>query len=145
VTGCNSVPRPTGQALPPNWDAELGAAPEAAAAINIILPSQSSLPDATPAATPRELPTAAAPVPAESDWISLNAWAAQNGLRALRTIPLLPQVAYAITTLNGVFAVRVGSQTAFWNQLDVRLGFAPQQIGDPIARRSRKRITLISS
>ena len=132
LTGCNTVPRPTGQALPPNWDAELGSAREAEPVMSIALPSQAPVSNAPPAASLREAPALAAQAPVDLGWISLNAWAAQNGLRALRTIPLLPQVAYAITTLNGVFAVRVGSQTAFWDQLDVRLGFAPQQIGDQI-------------
>ncbi len=84
------------------------------------------------AASPKTTPVLPALTTADPGWVSLNGWAAQNGLHALRKIPLLPQVAYAITTLNGVFAVRVGSQTAFWDQLDVRLGFAPQQIGDQI-------------
>ena len=132
LTGCNTVPRPTGQPLPPNWDAELGPAPEAAPAISISLPSPPPLSNAAPAVSPKESPMIAPPAPVDSGWVSLNAWAAQNGLRALRTMPLFPQVEYAITTLNGVFAVRVGSQTAFWDQLDVRLGFAPQQIGDQI-------------
>ncbi len=128
LAGCSTVPRPTGQALPPNWDAELGAAREVEPAQSITLPSHLPVAEAA-AASPKETSTLA---PVDSGWVSLNGWAAQNGLRALRTIPLLPQVAYAITTLNGVFAVRVGSQTAFWDQLDVRLGFAPQQIGDQI-------------
>lgn len=132
LTGCNTVPRPTGQSLPPNWDAELGTARDIEPAQSITLPSHLPVAEATAAASPRETPALAQLAPVDSGWVSLNGWAAQNGLRALRTIPLLPQVFYAITTLNGVFAVRVGSQTAFWDQLDVRLGFAPQQIGDQI-------------
>ena len=65
-------------------------------------------------------------------WVSLHSWAAQNGYRGLRVLPLSPSAAYALTTLNGVFTVRVGSQTAYWDQLDIRLGFPPQLIGDQI-------------
>lgn len=130
LAGCSTVPRPTGQTLPPNWDAALGAAREVEPAQSITLPSHLPVAEATASLTVN--PALAPPAPADADWVSLNRWAAQNGFRALRTIPLLPQVAYAITTLNGVFAVRVGSQTAFWDQLDVRLGFAPQQIGNQI-------------
>ena len=127
------MPRPAGQALPPNWDADLGTPREVEPAPRITLPSHLPVAEATAAAGPKINPAVVPPPPpSEANWVSLNGWATQNGLRALRTIPLLPQVVYAITTLNGVFAVRVGSQTAFWDQLDVRLGFAPQQIGDQI-------------
>ncbi len=132
LAGCGTVPSPTGQALPTNWDADLGPAHEPEVAISLTLPSQSPSPTAPPPAAPKAAPAMVPLVAADANWVSLNAWAAQNGLRALRTIPLLPQVVYALTTLNGVFAVRVGSQTAFWDQLDVRLGFAPQQIGGQI-------------
>jgi N-acetylmuramoyl-L-alanine amidase len=132
LTGCNTMPRPAGQALPPNWDADLGAPREVESAPRITLPSHLPVAEATAAASPKAIPAVVPPPPSGASWVSLNGWATQNGLHALRTIPLLPQVVYAITTLNGVFAVRVGSQTAFWDQLDVRLGFAPQQIGDQI-------------
>lgn len=132
LTGCSTVPGPTGQPLPPNWDAELGGAHGAEPAISIILPSQLPVTNAAPTASAKETPALTPLATAESGWVSLNGWAAQKGLRALQTIPIFPQVAFAIKTLNGVFAVRVGSQTAFWDQLDVRLGFAPQQIGDQI-------------
>jgi N-acetylmuramoyl-L-alanine amidase len=131
LTGCSTTPGPTGQSLPSNWDADLSAPREVEPAPSITLPSHLPVAEATAAASPKAIP-AVAPPPPDASWVSLNGWAAQNGLRALRTIPLLPQVVYAITTLNGVFAVRVGSQTAFWDQLDVRLGFPPQQIGDQI-------------
>ncbi len=132
LTGCNSVPRPAGQTLSTNWDADLGPAREVEPPLGIALPSHFPVAEAPVVANPRTNPALAPLAPVDSAWVSLNVWAAQNGLRALQKIPLLPQVAYAITTLNGVFAVRVGSQTAFWDQLDVRLGFAPQQIGDQI-------------
>lgn len=132
LAGCSTVPRPAGESLPANWDAELGLEREPEPAPTLTLPSHFPVAEATPVVSPKENPVPAAPVAAATDWISLNAWATQNGLNAMRTIPLLPQVVYAIKTLHGVFAVRVGSQTAFWDQLDVRLGFAPQQIGDQI-------------
>jgi N-acetylmuramoyl-L-alanine amidase len=132
LAGCSTVPGPPGRALPPNWDTELGAASEPEPAQSIPLPTHLPVAEATAPASTKSTPAPAPVAPAAPDWISLNAWAAQNGLRALQKIPLFPQVAYAITTLNGVFAVRVGSQTAFWDRLDVRLGFAPQQIGDQI-------------
>lgn len=47
-------------------------------------------------------------------------------------LPLTPTVAYTIKTTSGNFTVRAGSLVAYWNRLEVRLGFAPQQIGDQI-------------
>jgi len=132
LTGCSTTPGPTGQALPPNWDADLGAARDVEPAMSIKLPSESPLSNALPTVPPKISPALAPPVPADSAWVSLNAWAAQNGLGPPRTIPVVPQAEYAITTSNGVFAVRVGSQTALWDRLNVRLGFAPQQIGNQI-------------
>jgi N-acetylmuramoyl-L-alanine amidase len=64
--------------------------------------------------------------------VSLNRWAAQNGLGPVRVLPLTPTVAYTVKTTFGTFTVRAGSLSAFWNRLEVRLGFAPQQIGDQI-------------
>jgi N-acetylmuramoyl-L-alanine amidase len=64
--------------------------------------------------------------------VSLNRWAAQNGLRDLRTIPLSPSPAYAVVTAKGNFAVQIGKLAAFWDGLEVRLGFPPQQFGDQI-------------
>lgn len=64
--------------------------------------------------------------------VSLNRWASQNGLRDLRTIPLSPSPAYAVMTAQGNFAVQVGRLAAFWDGLEVRLGFPPQQIGNQI-------------
>ena len=132
LVGCNTVPRPNEQALPPNWDAELGPAPEAETAISLTVPRQPLVAQETAAASSKIIPSQSSVATADSAWVSLNDWAAQHGLRPLQAIPLLSQVAYAMTTLNGVFAVQIGSQTAFWDQLDVRLGFAPQLIGDQI-------------
>jgi len=64
--------------------------------------------------------------------VSLSRWAAQNGFGAVRVLPLTPAVAYSVKTLFGNFTVRAGSLSAYWNRIEVRLGFAPQQIGDQI-------------
>ena len=129
VAGCNSVPPPASRALPPNWDGELGAAPDAAPVVSLPLPSSAPLTNAPLAVSPKEIP---APVSMNSPWVSLNGWAAQNGFRGSRLLPLSLPAAYALTTMNGVFIVRIGSQTAYWDHLDIRLGFAPQLIGDQI-------------
>jgi len=127
VAGCSTAPRPvtSGKPLPANWDADLGAQHEMEP--DIALPVRPQPPPA------RLSPKAPAPLTtAESGMVSLNRWAAQNGLRELRTIPLSPLPAYAVVTAQGNFAVQVGRLAAFWDGLEVRLGFAPQQIGNQI-------------
>jgi len=128
LLGCSTTPR-TGQAgkpLPANWDAELG--PEHEREPDIALPRRPE--QVTPA---RVSPKAPAPLTnTESGMVSLNRWAIQNGLRDLLTIPLAPVPAYAVVTSRGKFAVQVGRLAAFWDGLEVRLGFAPQQFGNQI-------------
>ena len=137
--GCSTAPRPgeAGKSLPPNWDADLG--PQHEVEPDVTLPARpkpSSTPTPTPAPASARVPTSpkspAALTSAESGMLSLNRWATQHGLRDLRTIPLTPTPAYAVVTAQGNFAVQVGRLAAFWNGLEVRLGFPPQQIGNQI-------------
>ena len=64
--------------------------------------------------------------------ISLNRWALQNGLGSLRTIPLTPNPAHSVATPHGNLVVQANNLAAYWDRMDVRLGFAPQQIGNQI-------------
>ncbi|HEX5219776.1 MAG TPA: N-acetylmuramoyl-L-alanine amidase [Verrucomicrobiae bacterium] len=147
VAGCVSSPvkHDPNKPLPENWDSDLGHQPRAEP--EIPLPSRPqpqqtqstsappvfSQPPVTPTATNIAAPKPPAPLTtAESGMVSLNRWATQNGLRDLRTIPLSPSPAYAVVTSRGNFAVQVGKLAAFWDGLEVRLGFPPQQIGDQI-------------
>jgi N-acetylmuramoyl-L-alanine amidase len=129
TAGCSTMSRPSasGKPLPANWDADFG--PQREVEPDIALPArpQPAPVKVTQAATPPAPLTSA-----ESGMVSLNRWAAQNGLRDLRTIPLSPAPAYAVVTTQGNFAVQVGRLAAFWDGLEVRLGFPPQQIGHQI-------------
>lgn len=127
VTGCATAPIriDPNKPLPANWDSDLGPQHE--------LEPDIALPVRAPAPPTNAVPKAPAPLTtAESGMVSLNRWAAQNGLGELRTIPLNPLPAYAVVTPQGNFAVQVGRLAAFWDGLEVRLGFAPQQIGNQI-------------
>jgi N-acetylmuramoyl-L-alanine amidase len=127
VAGCTTAPRGAGRnkPLPANWDADLAPQPEVEP--DIALPTRPQPPPVTVA------PKSPAPLTsAESGMVSLNRWAVQNGLRELRTIPLAPAPAYAVMTPRGSLAVQIGRLGAFWDGLEVRLGFAPQQFGSQI-------------
>ncbi len=65
--------------------------------------------------------------PAET-WVPLQRWSEANGLRPIRLNGAVP-AAYALRSTHGAFIVHLGSQSAYWDGLEVRLGFAPQAIG----------------
>lgn len=134
AAGCTTAPiklNPN-KPLPADWDADLEGQPDTK-------PGGQSPTPPPPAPVPIQTnPVVVAPKPpaplitAESGMVSLNRWAIQNGLRDLRTIPLSPSPAYAVVTAQGNFAVQVGKLAAFWNGLEVRLGFPPRQVGNQI-------------
>lgn len=78
-------------------------------------------------------PTVQAPgvVTSATGMISLNQWAAQHQLGAVKLLPLTPP-AYAVQTPSGTFTVRPNSLSAYWGAVEVRLGFAPELNGNQI-------------
>lgn len=60
-------------------------------------------------------------------WIPLERWSLANGFGALRRVADAAP-SYWFTTSNGTMGIRVGSQSASWNGLEYRLGFAPQLV-----------------
>jgi N-acetylmuramoyl-L-alanine amidase len=65
-------------------------------------------------------------------WVPLQRWARANGLGAAVQVAAKPVPGFALQSTNGVFVLRIGSQLAQWDGLEVRLGFAPQWIdGQP--------------
>jgi N-acetylmuramoyl-L-alanine amidase len=68
----------------------------------------------------------------ETKWVSLNRWSEDRRLGALRRISVAPLESYALSATNGKLIVTAGSLTAYWEGLDVRLGFAPQMIDGKI-------------
>lgn len=69
-------------------------------------------------------------------WIALNRWSKENGLGAVEQLAQAPLASFALRTTNGVLTIQTESQTARWDGLDFRLGFAPQLIdGQPFVHR----------
>lgn len=133
AAGCTTAPikLDPNKPLPANWDSDLG--PRHEGEPDLPLPTRPATASASVSTVTNKVQKPPAPLTsAESGMVSLNRWAAQNGLRDLRTIPLSPAPAYAVVTAQGNFAVQVGKLAAFWNGLEVRLGFLPQQIGNQI-------------
>jgi N-acetylmuramoyl-L-alanine amidase len=65
--------------------------------------------------------------PAET-WVPLRRWCQANALPAPACIAATPTPVYAVHGGRGTFVLRIGSQIAHWDGLEVHLGFAPQLI-----------------
>ena len=125
LAGCATDARRRGERVP-DWQSEtaVGTAP---------------VPAAPPAPAPTPSPPSSAPIPAPAPapppaptnevaeaWVPLQRWCKANGFSAPCQVGLIPSPAYALTTSNGVFVVRIGMQLAHWDGVQVWLGFAPQ-------------------
>ena len=62
-------------------------------------------------------------------WVPLGAWCRANALSAPCPLTTGQAPTYALSTTNGVFMLRPGSQVAHWDGLELRLAFAPQLLG----------------
>ena len=61
-------------------------------------------------------------------WQPLDAWGARHGFAPAREMARSPVATYAVTTSSGVFVVQIGSLAAYWDGMELHLGFAPQLI-----------------
>lgn len=131
LAGCAtpSVRTSSKQALPPDWDSELGPAHEIE---NVPGLTPTNLVATLPTNPPAMRPKPAAQTVGETGMISLSRWATQNGYGAVRVLPLTPTAAHTVKTPFGNFTVRANSLSAYWGRVEVRLGFRPQQVGDQI-------------
>jgi N-acetylmuramoyl-L-alanine amidase len=73
----------------------------------------------------------AAKVP-ETPWVSLDRWSAARGFAPARKVLQAPINAYAFSSTNGTLVVQVGMLTAYWDRMEIRLGFPPRIGGDQV-------------
>jgi N-acetylmuramoyl-L-alanine amidase len=132
LAGCANAPiyKAERKPLPPDWDSELGSTHELE---NLMAepapPAVGAAPTNLPPVRPKPAgPDVAAP---ETGMIALSLWAKQHGVGPVRYLQLTPP-AYTVKTPHGNFTVRHGSQIAYWDRMEVRLGFAAKLIGDQI-------------
>jgi N-acetylmuramoyl-L-alanine amidase len=132
LAGCTTAPmyRADPEPLPPNWDSDLGPAHEiengmATRPTNTVMvtPAPTNPPPVQPTPPPAKVVT-------DTGMVSLSRWAAQNGVGPVRAYNIPPSVAHSIKTPHGSFTVRPGSLNAYWDRIEVRLGFRPELIGD---------------
>jgi N-acetylmuramoyl-L-alanine amidase len=133
--GCSTVPRQQ----PP----EAADVPDQNVAIATAKPP-TNLPAATTnlAAAPKVASNAAPAAVAPSNqfnlnetWIPLERWSQACGYGAPRRIATDTALVYSFAPTNGGMAIKIGSQSAWWDGLEYRLGFAPELIdGHPFVR-----------
>lgn len=70
----------------------------------------------SPAATNHITPT----------WVSLKQWATQNNIGPVQRISAGPLPTFALRAPRGLFIVRANDQIAYWNSIELHLGFAPR-------------------
>ncbi|MCW5555791.1 MAG: N-acetylmuramoyl-L-alanine amidase [Verrucomicrobiae bacterium] len=118
AAGCSSTATRPAKAPPPDWEAtpEFPPPPD-----EIMIPPP---PVRSPVAPPVSTLGAS--------WISLERWAADRGVGGVYRLSGPPLPAWALTTSSGVFVFRARSLSAQWDNLEIRLGFAPQLIGEQV-------------
>jgi len=120
---------------PPDWERpELATVPAMPVAPPAPAPTPTPTPTPTPAPTPQPPLPIPPPAPAPTNevvetWVPLLRWCKVNGLGAPCPLGLTPSPGYALNTTNGVFVLRIGMQSAHWDGMELRMGFAPQMIG----------------
>lgn len=113
--------------LPPHWDSELapGQLPESPASV---VPQP-----VPPAVPPPNLNSVKTNAPLfETGKVALSQWAARSGYGPVRVVPLQPKPAYTVKTPAGTWALRADSHLAYFERMEIRLGFAPQLVGDQL-------------
>src|SRR5207245_9429407 len=106
----------------PNWESE----------------DVASAPVSSPAEIPSPAPITIVPPPVSptnklaQTWVALNLWCKENGLPAPSQLAVAPMPVYALHSESGALILHARNQSAQWDGLEFRLGFAPQMInGEP--------------
>jgi N-acetylmuramoyl-L-alanine amidase len=127
--------------VPPEWqNPEFSTAPAPATPE----PAAPPVPAPTPVAPTPAPPSPAAPTNEVTEtWVPLYRWCKANGINPPCSLGQTPAPGYALSTSNGVFALRIGMQSGSWEGMEVRLGFAPQMLeGQPVVHRLDLKKTL---
>jgi N-acetylmuramoyl-L-alanine amidase len=120
LSGCASPQRT--REHPPDWVAEDAR----------IEPEWTPAPPSVPPAQPRTNPPVLSFIRPGETWTALNRWSKENGLGLVEQLAQAPLASFALRTTNGLLVIQAESQTARWDGLEFRLGFAPRLIdGQP--------------
>ena len=123
VGGCAGKPRPHFERAG-NWESSEYVTPVAAPPAKAIDPLAPSPQDQV-----TQLPHPQTETITET-WVALNRWCKTRGWALPSHLGAAPLPTYALTFGESVVVLRMGSQVAHCNGLELRLGFAPQLIND---------------
>jgi N-acetylmuramoyl-L-alanine amidase len=131
LAGCATTPKQPEEVISPP------AASQSNAALNWEDPNAVHRPPAhqvvqpAPVATvnspPRVVHQTATAEPVQT-WTALDRWAAQHKVGTPHLLSGTPVTTYAVSSLNGVMILAIGSREASWNGVEMLLGFAPELI-----------------
>jgi len=132
LAGCATRSRPNAARVP-DWETD-----DAPLTMVVPPPNLAPPPLAAPSLASFSVQPLATPAPGRlagdssrqfgETWIALNRWCKANGLDAPTRVSGAPSPSYALRSAEGTFLLSPGSQTAHWDGLELRLGFAPQMI-----------------
>ena len=119
VAGCATRSRRY-EARATDWEAE-----DAATARAIVPSAPVFEPAPPPPVAPPKI--ARTPEPTET-WVALNRWSKGQGLAPPALLAMAPLPTFALKMAGGSLILRAGSRVAYWDGLDLRLGYAPHLI-----------------
>jgi N-acetylmuramoyl-L-alanine amidase len=128
LAGCSTMPSepPDEVTVVPGQDVIVAALPPQRMVVNRVpAPVQAPAPARFAAPAPG---VAANHYNAQETWVPLEDWSELNGFGAPRRLTGDAFPMYSFASSNGTMAVKIGSQLAYWNGLEYRLGFAPLMI-----------------
>lgn len=125
LSGCASNPqRMNTRQL--NWEAH--SQTSVATATTAPIPAPAARPAPTLPPSKEQLPK----VEFHETWVPLSRWCKANGLPQPNQTAVVPLPVYLLNLTNGSLVLRGGSQLAYWNGMEVWLGFAPQMIDNQV-------------
>ncbi len=131
LAGCATTPD-SGEALPPDWSTNgILVKPVLPPRIQPIpLAVKTNLP-AVILHTNQPATAVAKPMPILT-WTSLDRWAAENKIGAVRRLSGGPTTRYYLDAKNGLLVLEIGSREAIWHGMQFHLGFAPEIIDNQV-------------
>lgn len=110
------------------------AADESFSQVNTPMESEHVTESQALAPPPESVPHPAAPATNRviKTWVSLKQWSAENKLGPVQRISDAAAPTFAFKAPNGLLFVRANDQIAYWNSMQLHLGFAPRLIGNDL-------------
>jgi N-acetylmuramoyl-L-alanine amidase len=120
AAGCASHPLPQAPRAS-DWEAEDAASARLSAPVPVAPPAQEQLPSPSPLPTPKTPPV----VEPKETWVAVNRWCRSQSLPIPTLLAMAPLPTFELKSTGGSLILRGGSRIAYWEGMDIRLGYAP--------------------